>query len=136
VSININYVNCGGRLVRDPESRKPGIANFTIVTSRKYKAGDGTLKEDSAFVDCTAFGFNATFVMKLKKMDEVIVEGRLHLSSWSTQDGQKRQRLDVTCDRVHASRELGTHNDGDRRGEDEMPTPAPTAAPIDDEPPF
>ena len=67
--------------------------------NRRWTGKDGEKKEDTCFVDCTAFGRPAETINKyLSKGRPVFVEGRLTFSSWTAQDGTKRSRLKVTVE--------------------------------------
>lgn len=100
-----NKVILLGRLTKDPELRftpqGSSVCTFGLASSRTYKGNDGTQKEEVCFVDIDTWGRQAeTCAEYLKKGREVLVEGRLTLSRWETQDGQKRSKLKVTADRV------------------------------------
>lgn len=91
-----------GNLVRDPEfaqtNSQTTIVNFTVATSRKYKQ-----KEETAFIDCTAYGQTAENIAKFfTKGDPLGVEGRISQGNWEDQQtGQKRSKLYITVDAFH-----------------------------------
>ena len=81
---SFNKVILLGRLTRDPELRVTpngnNICKFSIAVSRKFKAADGSLKEEVAFIDIDAFGRQAELVSKyFSKGKPIFMEGRLKL---------------------------------------------------------
>ncbi len=99
-----NKVLLMGNLTRDPELRftasGTAVASFGIAVNRKYKSGDDW-KEDVCFVDITVWGKQGENCTEyLNKGSGVFVEGRLNMQSWETQDGQKRNKLEVVANVV------------------------------------
>jgi len=101
---SFNKVFLMGNLTRDPELRYiasgAGVASFGLAVNRKYKQGDDW-EEAVCFVDITVWGrAGENCTEYLSKGSAVLVEGRLRFSSWETNDGQKRNKLDVVADNV------------------------------------
>ena len=100
----LNEVRLIGRLTRDPELRSTAsgqpVCSIGLVTNRKYRAQDGTLREDSTFIDITCWGKLADTASRyLKKGRQVFIGGRLRFESWQDrQTGQKRSKLSVVAD--------------------------------------
>lgn len=99
----INRVVLVGRLVRDPECRYTqsgiAVARFTLACDRSFTGQDG--KKETDFIDCTVWRKQAENVAQyLKKGNMAGVDGRLQISSYEGQDGQKRQRAEVVADSV------------------------------------
>lgn len=99
-----NKVLLMGNLTRDPELRftasGTAVAGFGLAVNRKYKSGDDW-KEDVCFVDITVWGRQGENCAEyLNKGSGVFVEGRLNMQSWETQDGQKRNKLEVVANTV------------------------------------
>ena len=97
---NYNKVLLMGNLTRDPQLRytpnQQAVCDFGLAVNRKWKAADGTMKDEVCFVDCTAWGRTAENIQKyLTKGQPLFVEGRLHFHSWDGPDGKKRSKLDV-----------------------------------------
>ncbi len=95
-----NKVILLGNLTRDPQLRylpsNTAVCEFGLAMNRRYKDRDGNQKEEVCFVDIEAFGRQAeTINQYTTKGRALLVEGRLHLDSWTGQDGQKRSRLRV-----------------------------------------
>jgi len=79
---NFNKVLLMGNLTRDPQlsylPSQTAVVEFGLATNRKYKGQDGSMKEDTCFVDCQAFGKTAENINKYcKKGNPLFVEGRL-----------------------------------------------------------
>jgi single-strand DNA-binding protein len=85
------------------------IAKSSIATSHKYKAQDGTQKEEVCFLDFNVFGKGAEILNQYcSKGSKVMLEGRLILESWTAQDGTARQRHSL---RVEEFKFLDTKKD-------------------------
>jgi len=58
--MNLNRVTVAGRLTRDPEVRYTtsgtAVAEISLAVSRFYKDQAGQTKEETDFIDLTAFG--------------------------------------------------------------------------------
>ena len=92
-----NKVILAGNLARDIETRNltsgTTVASTAIAVNRKYKASDGTMKDETMFIDLTFWGRTAEIANQyLKKGSQVLVEGRLTLEQWTAQDGSKRSK--------------------------------------------
>lgn len=103
--MNFNRVLLGGRLTRDPELRYipsgAAVCEFAIAVNRQWAGKDGEKKEEVTFVDIVTWGRQAeTCSEYLKKGRPVFIEGHLTQDRWETPDGQKRNRMRVTAERV------------------------------------
>lgn len=97
---NLNKVMLMGNLTRDPEisylPSQTAICKIGLAVNRSWTAQDGQKKEETTFVDCTAFGKTGEVIGKyLKKGRPIFIEGRLQYRTWEAQDGSKRSKLDV-----------------------------------------
>jgi len=103
---DLNKVFLAGHLTRDPElrytSRNVALCKMGLAASRKYKARDGTPREDTLFINVTVWDKLAEFCGEnLKKGRPIVVEGRLTMNEWDDRDtGQKRKVIEVTATRV------------------------------------
>jgi len=102
---NLNRVFLMGNLTKDPELRYTpsgsAVTNLRIAVNRRYKTTSGELKEETAFITIVAWGKQAeTCSQFLSKGRPIFVEGRLQMRSWESQDGQKRNVLEVRASRV------------------------------------
>lgn len=101
---NINLLILGGRLTRPPEVRVTNsgtaICAFTVANSRKWKTEQGEQREDTAFVDCEAWGKTGESIAKFfAKGDPILVRGRIKQDMWDDkQTGQKRSKLMLTLE--------------------------------------
>lgn len=110
-----NKVILIGNLTRDVEVRHSQsgttYGKFGMAINETSRDGNGEKKEKVVFVDVTAFGRTAETLAKfLGKGDPLFIEGRLDFSQWEAQDGTKRNKLSVICDRFQF---LGGKKSGD-----------------------
>jgi single-strand DNA-binding protein len=96
----MNIVMLRGNLARDPELRKVGdkqtsVVNFTVATSREFTKADGSQDKITSFIQCEAWDSGADAIASsFKKGDLVMVEGSLRNDSWE-KDGVKHSTLKV-----------------------------------------
>jgi len=154
--MNINRVILTGNLTRDPEVRSNPSTGMTIcnlgiaVNGRRKNNDTGTWDEKANFFRVTVFGRQAeSCAQYLKKGRAVAIDGRLDWRQYETQDGQKRESIDIIAENVQF---LGGRDDagngngfssGARPTESDIPIdtgdfePAPVAAGVaDDDIPF
>ena len=102
--MNVNKVTLAGRLTRDPETRYTNsgtaITDISLAVSRFYKNEAGETRDETDFIDVTAFGRSAEIIQKhLHKGNPLFVEGRLKLDQWDDkQTGAKRSKLKVIAE--------------------------------------
>nr|DAS84990.1 MAG TPA: Single strand binding protein [Caudoviricetes sp.] len=103
----MNSVQLLGNLARDPEVRytKSGkaVATFTVAASNTFIDSNNETKEQTAFINCVAWGKTGEAVGNLRKGNRAFVEGRLQTRSYETQDGQKRYVTEVVANFVGTS---------------------------------
>lgn len=108
---NLNKVMLIGRLTRDPEVRMFAsggkVAKFGFaVNNRRKNSQTGQWEDEPVFLEVEAFnrgdfGKTADLVEQyLRKGHQAFIEGHLRLDQWTSQDGQKRQKLLVVVDNV------------------------------------
>ena len=102
---SFNKVILLGNLTRDPEVRYTpngiAVASFAIAVNRKYKQGDET-KEEVSYIDIVVFGKQAESCGQyINKGDSVLIDGRLQQRRWETEEGQKRNKLEVVAQSVN-----------------------------------
>ncbi len=100
---SFNKVILMGNLTRDPEIRVTSsgmsIAKLGLAVNRRYSTKDGEQREEVTFVDIDAFGRQAEVLGKYaQKGRALLVEGRLKLDQWETQQGEKRSKLNVVLE--------------------------------------
>ncbi len=102
---NLNSVFLIGRLTRDPELRYApsgsAVSNLGLATSRVFTTQAGERKEEVCFVRIVVWGKQAEACSQyLSKGSQIFVEGRLRSSSWETEAGEKRSRMEVVGRRI------------------------------------
>ena len=100
-----NRVILLGNLTRDPEIRYlpsgMAVCDVGLAVNDRRKNANGEWVEESTFVDVTVWGRTAEVMSEyLGKGSPVFIEGRLKLDSWEGQDGQKRSKLKVICEKM------------------------------------
>ena len=137
---DINRVQIAGNLTRDPELRYLAtgtpICEFGIAVSRRFKDKSGETREDTIFVDVTAWSAAAEYIgTHVKKGYPVYVEGGLQMDQWEDKaTGQKRTKLKVRADRVQ---QLSWNNANGGGYKEPKPKPREIEEPIpEDDIPF
>ena len=104
----MNSVQLLGNLARDPEVRYTqsgrAVATFTIAASNTYiDSATNETKEQTAFINCVAWGKLGEAVGNYRKGNRLFVEGRIQTRSYETQDNQKRYVTEVVAGFVGVS---------------------------------
>lgn len=112
---NFNKVILLGNLTRDPELRYTqggqAIAKFGLAVNRTYTI-NGEKKEQTCFVDITAFGKQAEILSEhCTKGRPLFIEGRLEFNAWE-KDGQKQSKLSVVVENFQFMGDRGGSGDG------------------------
>ena len=102
---SFNSVTLMGNLTRDPELKYlpsgTAVAEFGLAVNNKYTSKDGELKEDVCFIDIVTWTKTAENCANyLSKGRPVLIQGRLQMDSWRTDDGQKRTKHKVVAQTV------------------------------------
>ncbi|CFW99827.1 Nucleic acid-binding, OB-fold [Syntrophomonas zehnderi OL-4] len=102
-----NRVIIIGRLTRDPELRYTpngtAVASFTLAVNRKYN------REETDFIDVVAWRQSAEFCANYGSKGRLtMVEGRLQIRTYETQEGQKRKVTEVVADELKFLDKAGT----------------------------
>lgn len=104
--MSINSVAISGNIGSEPELRATNsgsqILSFSVAVNERVKNQQtGEWTDRANWVTCVIFGTRAEKLANyLHKGDKVAVSGRLRYSSWETQDGQRRSKLEVVVDEV------------------------------------
>jgi len=98
-----NRVIIVGNLTRDVELRYipsgTAVTDITLAVNERIKRNDQWVDEAN-FFDVTMWGRTAEVAAEyLSKGSNVLVEGRLRQEKWE-QDGQKRSKVKVICDKM------------------------------------
>ncbi len=135
MSAGLNKVIMIGNLTADPElqytSAGTARTKFSIAINRQFKDKSGQLQDDVTFVPIVAWGAQAENCANyLSKGRSVAVEGRLRISSFETQDGEKKKMVEVVAQNVQflggprATDSAGTipaKNERPASGDEEVP---------------
>jgi single-strand DNA-binding protein len=100
-----NRVVLLGNLTRDPELRYipsgTAVTEIGLAVNDRRKNANGEWVDETTFVDVTLWGRTAEIASEyLTKGRPVLIEGRLKLDTWETNDGQKRSKLRVVGERM------------------------------------
>ncbi len=137
---SFNKVMLLGNLTRDPQLRylpsNQPIVEIGIACSRKFKTATGEEREETTFVDCTAFGRQAEVINQYcTKGRPLFIEGRLKYDTWEDKTTQaKRSKLSVVIEtfQLLGGRDGpgGARSGGSEGGEGEgQPSGAPARGP-------
>ena len=138
----LNKVMLIGHLGRDPELRYTSsgtpVCSFSLAVSRRSGGRDGQQQQDETdWFRITAWERLAEICANyLTKGQQVYIEGRIRLDTWTGQDGQERSNLAVTAYQMQM---LGSRRDQGMSGEamEEAGAPAEAEETIDpDDLPF
>ena len=146
---NINRVVLTGNLTRDPELRSTrggtSVCSLRIACNTRRRNESGEWVDKPNYFDVTVWGQQGeNCAQYLSKGRPVAVDGRLEWREWETQEGQKRQSVDIIADSVQF---LGSRDGGENGGrftpQSDVPAdtadfaPAPAASgTADDDIPF
>jgi single-strand DNA-binding protein len=77
------------------------VTELGLAVNDRRKNANGEWVDETTFVDVTLWGRTAEIACEyLAKGSPVLIEGRLKLDSWETNDGQKRSKLKVVGERM------------------------------------
>ena len=142
---NINRVVLVGNLTKDPELKSTSggtsLCKLRIAVNTRRKDETGQWVDKPNYFDVTVWGNQAeSCAQYLSKGRPVGVDGRLEWREWETQNGDKRQSVEIVADSVQF---LGSRGDGDGGGGGYIPADAPAtpagdfpSSPTDDDIPF
>ena len=102
MAADLNRVTLVGRLTRDPEMRSlPGgdpVMSMRLAVSSRQRDPDGQWGDKSNYFDVTLFGRRAEALSSfLAKGTRIGIDGRLSWREWQTQDGSKRQSVEIVA---------------------------------------
>jgi len=102
MSRGLNKIMLIGNLGRDPEMRftpsgKP-VTHFTLAVTRSRRTPDGEFVNETEWFRINCWDRQAEIADQyLSKGSKIYVEGRVHLSQYTGNDGQERASLEVTA---------------------------------------
>jgi single-strand DNA-binding protein len=103
---SLNYIALMGRVTQEPElkytPKGSPVCNFNIAVNRRWKDNaTNEWKEETSFFRVQTWGKVAERCGEImKKGSAVLIEGRLRSRSWNTQDGEKRNVVEIVSTRV------------------------------------
>lgn len=117
-----------GNLTRDPELRSlpsgTSVCKLRIASNTRRKNGQtGEWEDKPNFFDVTVWGAQGENCSRyLAKGRPIALDGRLEWREWETQEGQKRQSVDIIADSVQflGGRE-GSGGDGEFSPKSDIP---------------
>jgi single-strand DNA-binding protein len=101
---NLNVVAITGNLTRDPELRSlpsgRSVCSLRVAVNSSEKR-DGEWREVPNYFDVVVWGAQGENATKyLSKGRAVAVQGRLRWHAWTTQEGGKRQSVEIVAEQV------------------------------------
>ena len=116
---NLNLCQFMGHLGQDPRVRKfddgNKVANFSIAVSERYTDRNGEAKENTTWVDITAFGKLADFVEAyLGKGRAVYVAGKFIPRKYTNADGVNVTVAEIKAERIEALDRKQDQQQGDK----------------------
>lgn len=104
----MNSVQLLGNLTRDPEVRYTqsgrAVATFTVAATNTYiDSTTNETKEQTAFVNCVAWGKLGEAVGNYRKGNRLFVEGHIQTRSYEDSNGQKKYVTEVIAGFVGVS---------------------------------
>jgi single-strand DNA-binding protein len=132
VAANINRVVLVGNLTRDPELRQTpsgtSVCSLRIAVNSRRRDESGQWIDKPNYFSISVFGNQAESCSQyLSKGRPVAVDGRLDWREWQTQDGQKREAVEIVAESVQF---LGSRGEGDLGGGNQF-VPAGASSGVD-----
>jgi len=133
MSVSYNRVVLAGNLTRDPELRYipsgTAVTDLGLAINDRRKNASGAWVDEPVFVDVTLWGRTAEVACEyLNKGSSVLIEGRLKLDSWESNEGQKRSKLKVIGEKMQM---LSGRGEGRGEGGGRGQPPSQQSAPED-----
>ena len=131
MAANINRVVLVGNLTRDPEIRQTpsgtSVCSLRIAVNSQRRDDSGQWTDKPNYFSISVFGNQAeSCAQYLSKGRPVAIDGRLDWREWQTQDGQKREAVEIVAESVQF---LGSRGDGG--GENQFVPAGATASSAD-----
>jgi single-strand DNA-binding protein len=101
MALNVLKVILAGNLTRDPEQRYTDsgieVSQFGLAVNETWKdRNSGEKREKAHFFDCVAFGKTAELINEhFYKGKPIFFEGSPDYSTWETQDGSTRSKVQM-----------------------------------------
>ena len=110
MSANFNNVTLVGNLTKDPESRftnsGTAVVNFSLAVNNPAR------DDEVLFINCVAFAKLAEVINKYcERGKNILVNGRLVLDSYETNDGDKRSQIKLFVNSMQLLGSVGSTTD-------------------------
>ncbi len=118
MAASFNKVIVVGNVTRDIDLKYTqggtAVTDVGLAVNDRRKDESGEYVDDTTFLDITLWGRQAEVAGQfLSKGSPCLIEGRLKLDTWETDEGQKRSKLKVVGERMQM---LGGKQDGQGGG--------------------
>jgi single-strand DNA-binding protein len=102
--MSLNKAIFTGNLAKDAELKETGsgmaVLNFSVAVNDRRKQGEEWVDAVN-WIDCVMFGNRATALAQyLTRGTKVAIESKIRWSSWETDEGQKRSKIDFIVDNL------------------------------------
>lgn len=105
---NINDSFVIGNIASDIEvknTEKSKYVRFSVSCVKKLESSDGQVEFRTSFVNVIAWWNLATKVWEYKKWDPVIIKGKINVSSYETENGEKKTNTNIVANYVDKTTE-------------------------------
>jgi single stranded DNA-binding protein len=126
-AFDINQLTISGNLTTDPELRHTtagtALCRLRIAHNERHRLESGDWVDNPHYFDVTVWGRVGEWVGNhVGRGDRVVIAGRLRWREWQTQDGERRQAVDITADSIvpapHST--SSTTSTADAAGDDDI----------------
>jgi single-strand DNA-binding protein len=133
---DLNKIFLMGNLTKDPDFRDFGKGNGGVCTLRIASNRDfisnGQKQTETLFVEVNVYGKLASTCRQfLSKGSKVLIEGRLHLSTWQNKDGKQNQKLDIVAENVQFMPSANSREHGEENGSSHRSRRSASPRPVD-----
>ena len=132
----MNRVILLGRLARDPEVRytqaaEPlAVCRFAVAVDRPYSRNRQDNEPTADFINCVCFGKRGENINQyFRKGNRIAVQGRLQVSTYTDQQGNKRYSTDVVVEYFEFVESRNERANSSEGGFNPAPAPQPSVAP-------
>ena len=134
--VEMNRVILLGRLARDPEVRytqsaEPlAVCRFAVAVERPYSKNRQENEPTADFINCVCFGKRGESINQyFRKGNRIAVQGRLQVSNYTDQQGNKRSSTDVVVEDFEFVESRNERANSSEGGFNPAPAPQSSVAP-------
>ena len=132
----MNRVILLGRLARDPEVRYTQsaeplvVCRFAVAVDRPYSRNRQENEPTADFINCVCFGKRGESINQyFRKGNRIAVQGRLQVSNYTDQQGNKRYSTDVVVEDFEFVESRNERANSSEGGFNPAPAPQSSVAP-------